>query len=197
VKIKAIILDLGGVIAPGPTPEQIAEAANACGVSEPVFLQAFWKNRLAYDAGMDPHEYWRGVAQLLQKTFDDALIAAMIDREIRFWLRMDDRVLAWARKSRAQGMRIGLLSNLPSPLGTTLQRDPDFMAHFDHVTMSFEVGLVKPQSGIYQHSVRALGVEPAEALFVDDRRENVDGALAAGLQAELYTNWESFAASRG
>jgi len=33
-------------------------------------------------------------------------------------------------------------------------------------------------------------VAPEQALFLDDRLENVQGARDAGLQAELYTDWE-------
>jgi len=192
VSIRAVILDLGGVIAPGPSQAQIAEAAAACGVDIDTFLRAFWKNRIAYDAGLDPQEYWRDVAALLDRSFDDSLIAAMIEREIHFWMRFDDRVLDWSRQMRAEGRCIGLLSNLPSPLGLRLRGDAAFMAHFDHTTMSFELGVVKPQREIYEYAVSGLGVEPGEALFIDDRPENVEGARAAGLQACRYTTWEEF-----
>jgi putative hydrolase of the HAD superfamily len=190
LSFRALILDYGGVICFHPTDEQISEAAQACGLTPAEFLGAFWKNRLAYDGGQDPYEYWRGVASNAGRTFDDALIAQMIDREIHFWLRFDDRVLAWTRELRGRGVRIGILSNLPSPLGTRLKSDRDFMSHFDHATLSFELGFVKPQREIYEHAVTGLGVKPEEALFLDDRPENVDGALAAGLQARLYTRWE-------
>jgi len=35
-------------------------------------------------------------------------------------------------------------------------------------------------------------VEPAAALFLDDRPENVEGARAAGIHAEVFNNWEDF-----
>ena len=190
--IRAVILDLGGVIAPGPTQLQISEAAKACGVGEDAFLRAFWKDRIAYDAGLDPYDYWRGVAASLDKTFLNELIDEMIEREIQFWMRLDDRILGWSRERRLSGHRIGLLSNLPSPLGLRLRGDADFMAYFDHVTLSFEIGIVKPRREIYEHAVRGLGVAPEEALFIDDRPENVEGARAAGLDAYLYTGWAEF-----
>ncbi len=192
MSFRALILDYGGVICFHPTEEQIAEAAAACGVTPSEFLAAFWKNRLAYDGGKDPYEYWREVAANLNRTFDDALIEQMIEREIDFWLRFDERVLAWTRELRARGVRIGILSNLPSPLGARLKRNRDFMSHFDHATLSFELGVVKPQREIYEHAVNGLNVKPEEALFLDDRPENVEGARVAGLQAELYTRWEDF-----
>ena len=45
---------------------------------------------------------------------------------------------------------------------------------------------------IYENAIRGLGVASEEALFLDDRQENVEGARAAGLHAELYVTWEDF-----
>ena len=192
MKFRALILDYGGVICFHPTGQQIAEAAQACGLTQVEFLDAFWKNRLAYDAGQDPYDYWRGVAANANRAFNDTLIHQMIGREIDFWLRFDERVLAWARELREKGVRIGILSNLPRPLGTRLSSDREFMSNFDHATLSFELGVVKPQREIYEHAVQGLKVPPADALFLDDRPENVEGARQAGLQAALYTTWEEF-----
>jgi HAD superfamily hydrolase (TIGR01509 family) len=52
--------------------------------------------------------------------------------------------------------------------------------------------MVKPSPAIYQHAIEGLSVAPAEALFLDDKQVNVDGALAVGLHAELFTTWENF-----
>lgn len=192
MSLRAVILDYGGVICFHPTEQQIADAAELCGLTSPEFLNAFWKHRLSYDAGLDPQQYWQGVAAEAGRTFNDALIQEMIRREIDFWSRLDQRVLDWTRTLRAQGIRIGILSNLPRPLGTRLRGDREFMSHFDHATLSFELGMVKPQREIYEDAVRGLNVAPHEAFFLDDRKENVEGALTAGLDAELYTSWQDF-----
>jgi putative hydrolase of the HAD superfamily len=190
--IRAVIFDFGGVICFHPTDEQITEAAAACDLKPADFLSAFWKNRLAYDGGQDPYVYWRGVAESAARKFDNDLIAAMINREVDFWSNFDQRVLSWTSQLREAGIRTGILSNLPSPLGTRL-RQGALLEHFDHVTFSYELGAVKPQREIYQDSIRGLGIDPAQGLFLDDREENIAGAIAAGLQTELYTTWEQFA----
>jgi len=129
---------------------------------------------------------------LMHRSFDDAMIQEMIRREIDFWSRLDDRILAWIDRLRANGLRTGILSNLPIPLGKQL-RGNGLLKHFDHVTFSFELGCTKPDRRIYEHAIAGSGVAPAEALFLDDRPENVKGALETGLVSELYTTWEAFA----
>ena len=56
------------------------------------------------------------------------------------------------------------------------------------VTVSGEVGLIKPDRAIYERHAQAFGLEPAATLFIDDSRKNVDGARAAGWQAVLFTD---------
>ncbi len=60
------------------------------------------------------------------------------------------------------------------------------------MTFSYELGFIKPEAPIYQHAIEGLGVEPAEALFLDDRPENVEGARAAGIHAVVFDSWEEF-----
>ena len=52
--------------------------------------------------------------------------------------------------------------------------------------------MIKPEAEIYHDAIAGLGVEPDEALFLDDRPENVEGARAVGIHAEIFTTWEEF-----
>ena len=67
---------------------------------------------------------------------------------------------------------------------------------FDIVIVSCEVGLCKPQPGIYRLCLERLEVPAASALFVDDRRENLEGAEAVGLRTLHFTGDESVPALR-
>jgi len=195
-RIRAVILDFGGVVAFPPDDAQIASAAAECDLTPEDFLRALWLPRLAYDAGLlSPNEYWSEVARLANRTFDEHRIARMIDYEIDFWSRLDDRILHWTKVLRAHGIRTALLSNLPSTLGAALRMRTGFLEHFDHVTFSFELKTVKPEPAIYEHSLSGVGLPAGEVLFLDDKEENVAGARTVGLYAELYTGWPEFARS--
>ena len=54
---------------------------------------------------------------------------------------------------------------------------------FDSIVYSCSVGLRKPNPAIYYQALIALGVEPQEALFLDDFEAMVEGARAIGMQA--------------
>jgi putative hydrolase of the HAD superfamily len=192
---QAVIFDFGGVICFPPSEAQWREAAEFCGAHRHDFETAFWEDRDAYDAGKDSLVYWNAVGQRLGIRFDDATIEGLMQREIAFWSRFDDRVLRWIGDLRCAGVRAGILSNLPRPIGENLKSLPGFLAHFDEVTFSYELGVVKPQPAIYNRAIEGLRIEPGATLFLDDRPSNVDGARAAGLHAEIFTTWEDFFAN--
>ncbi len=192
MKIRSVVFDFGNVICFPVADEKIARAAAECKLAVDEFLRAFWANRLPYDAGLSPGEYWRGIAAAASTEFDDPLIERMVRHEVGFWNTFDSRVISWIEMLRANGYTVGILSNLPFPMADALRGTPGFMEHFDHVTFSCDLRLFKPQAAIYEHSFRGLGVPPEETLFIDDKQENIDGARAVGMNAELFTTWEEF-----
>jgi putative hydrolase of the HAD superfamily len=192
MSIRAVIFDFGNVVCFFPTEEQWADAAQFCGVDVAEFKRVFWLHREPYDGGGDPASYWQNFARITGRDFDDAMIAGLVRRDVTFWSRFDTRVLGWVDQLRAAGIRTGILSNLPRPLARELRTTPGFLDHFDQVTFSCELGVIKPQPEIYRRAIEELQIAPAEALFVDDRPQNIEGARAVGLRVELFTTWEEF-----
>lgn len=192
MKIRSVVFDFGNVICFPPAKEKIERAAADAGLPVDTFLAAMWKDRLPYDGGTTPQEYWRGVAAHASTEFDDSLIERMVQHEIGFWNTFDARVFEWIKTLRAAGFTIGILSNLPHPIASRLRATPGFLEHFDHITFSCDLRLFKPQAAIYEHSYQGLNVAPEDTLFIDDKQENVDGARAVGMNAELFIVWEEF-----
>ena len=62
------------------------------------------------------------------------------------------------------------------------------------VTVSAEVGLIKPDRKIFEHHVASFGLAPENTLFIDDVPANVAGAQGAGWQAVQFTGAEKLRA---
>lgn len=58
---------------------------------------------------------------------------------------------------------------------------------FDHMVISSEVGMAKPDAEIFVKTLDVLGVEPHEALFLDDSQQNIEAARSIGMNAIHYT----------
>ena len=112
--------------------------------------------------------------------------AGMVDRMFG-GLRPDEEMLAAVRRARAAGIRTGLISN---SMGAGRYDRSAFGELFDGVVISGEVGMHKPQPEIFLLGAERAGVEPGDCVFVDDLRQNCEGAEAVGMTAVLHRGAE-------
>ena len=62
-------------------------------------------------------------------------------------------------------------------------RQQEVYANFEGDVVSCEVGVVKPMPQIYDILLDKFSLDASETIFIDDRRENVDAAMAKGISA--------------
>jgi putative hydrolase of the HAD superfamily len=90
-----------------------------------------------------------------------------------------------------QGYRLALVSNTmrtPGRILRELLRHYGLLPCFTHLTFSDECGVRKPEPAIFHRTLRAIGVEPAEAIHVgDDPVLDVVGARSAGMRVIQVT----------
>ena len=99
--------------------------------------------------------------------------------------RVDHDVVDLVRAARGAGVPTACFSNATDRLEADLD-SAGLTEAFDVVVNSARIGLAKPESAAFAACIDAVGAEAAECLFVDDRPENVVGALAAGLPAVRF-----------
>ena len=112
--------------------------------------------------------------------------AGLVDR-IFGGLWPDERMLDALRRARAAGIRTGLVSN---SMGAGRYDRGAFSELFDGVVISGDVGMHKPQPEIFLLGAERTGVAPEECVFVDDLRENCEGAESVGMTAILHRGAE-------
>nr|WP_315148428.1 HAD family phosphatase [uncultured Flavobacterium sp.] len=84
--------------------------------------------------------------------------------------------------------RLFLLSNTDSIHIDTFERENglsftrDFYMCFEKVYFSFEMGMRKPDAEIFNYLIKNHELSPKRTLFIDDKKENTDAALALGLK---------------
>jgi putative hydrolase of the HAD superfamily len=188
--IKAVLLDYGGVIAEegfrngliAMAREQGLDTNTMLGVARRVVYESGcvlgWGTEEAFWASMREDAGLRGSAPELTKCILDGFM-------LRPWVI--DRVRQW----RAQGYITGILSDQTHWLDQLNERD-HFFEYFDHVFNSYYMGKGKRDPGLFYDIAERLSLSPAGILFVDDIRNNVERAKAAGWQAILYVDRASF-----
>jgi 2-haloacid dehalogenase len=88
------------------------------------------------------------------------------------------------------GRDVTMLTNFASDTFRQAQEMYPFLKRPRGVTVSGDVGLIKPDVAIYQKHHSDFGLEPAATLFIDDSYPNVKGAREAGWQAVHFTGAE-------
>ena len=88
--------------------------------------------------------------------------------------------------ARAHGL-IGLITNFSDgPMQRDKIRGAGLEGQFDGVYISGEVGVWKPEPGIFEHAAKDLGVAPRDCVHIGNNvQSDVEGALAAGMRAVL------------
>ena len=92
----------------------------------------------------------------------------------------------WPAKFRPAGYRTALLSSIQWDMIAHVRSRFPWLLGFDHQILSAEVKSIKPDAGIYQLCLERLGVQLADAIFIDDRVANVAGARSTGINAWLF-----------
>ena len=83
------------------------------------------------------------------------------------------------------GYRLYVLSNMSREFIDYLRTFPVY-GLFDGEVVSCEEGVVKPEPRIYELLLERFGLEPAETLFIDDRRVNLEAAAAFGIRTQHF-----------
>ena len=187
-QLKAVVFDMGGVILRsmdwGPREAQ----AKRLGITREALENEVFGNRtaaLATVGACSEAEHWEAV----RKTFGIEPESMSAWRK-EFWSgdRMDMELIAWLDSIRPN-YKTALLSNAwPEARVTVRQNYPGSLNVFDLVIYSAEVQLAKPDERIYRLVCQRLGVQPEEAVFVDDVPENVEGARKIGMQGVRFLN---------
>lgn len=179
--MQAVIFDYGNVLCRPQPPDSVAAMAAVLDSPRDRFVEIYWRHRLAYDEGkLDPFEYWK---------YFGSVTPAQIERLNRLdgasWTHPEAVMPDWARQLQQTGLRIALLSNMPFTVRDAVLAC-EWLPDFDQRTFSCELRISKPSPEIYEHCLRGLGVPAKEALFLDDRPENIRGGEAIGMHGIVF-----------
>jgi putative hydrolase of the HAD superfamily len=182
--MKGLLLDWGGVLTSNVF-DSFRDFCVAEGLAPDAVKRLFREEPRARELvrgleteALSEDEFGERFGELLELEDRSRLIERMFGG-----VRPDERMLAAVRSVRAAGFRTGLISN--SMGGASYDRDL-FPELFDGVVISGDVGMHKPQPEIFLLGAERAGVAPGQCVFVDDLRENCDGAEAVGMTVVLH-----------
>jgi putative hydrolase of the HAD superfamily len=188
----ALILDFGGVLT-----TDLWESVRGCARREGL-PDAALVDLLHHDPRIHGMFVQMERGEVSQNAFEVALAAAAGIHPHRLLARMcadlrpDEAMLAATASLRAQGVRVGVLSNSwgAGPWGDGYF-DPydgyELDERADAVVISDQVGIRKPEPAIFELMLARLDAPATSAVFVDDVASNLPAAQDLGLQVIHHT----------
>jgi putative hydrolase of the HAD superfamily len=186
---RTVIFDYGEVISLSQSAADRAAIEQLAGVADDA--RKFWRAYSDHRDGLDQGgagvaAYWQAVADDIGAAWDEARVHELWVADFRSWLSVNRAVIEVLADLRAGATRLALLSNAGPDYGSYFRHGP-LGVFFEACYVSGELGLLKPHPEIYRHVLDSLAVTPAEAVFIDNRAPNVEGAESIGITGHVFT----------
>lgn len=173
--MKNVVFDLGRVVFAQDPAKSTAEFKQFFSYVSLTPMPQFWTDYdmgvLSFDQVAEELAAYRGV----EPEFAREMITIAIGKQetIRPTEKLIDEL-------KAAGYKLYVLSNMSREFIDFLRKQKVY-ENFDGDVVSCEVGIVKPMPEIYDLLLERFELDPAETIFIDDRKENVDAAVAKGI----------------
>lgn len=173
--MKNVVFDLGRVVFAQDPAKSTAEFKQFFSYVSLTPMPQFWTDYdmgvLSFDQVAEELAAYRGV----EPEFAREMITIAIGKQetIRPTEKLIDEL-------KAAGYKLYVLSNMSREFIDFLRKQKVY-ENFDGDVVSCEVGIVKPMPEIYDLLLERFDIDPAETIFIDDRKENVDAAAAKGI----------------
>jgi putative hydrolase of the HAD superfamily len=188
MSIKVVVFDYGGVICYMPSPEMRSELVRLSGLSAEILWELDRKYRGEWDRGTyDGIGHYRRILAKAGVSLADDSLARIVRADIDSWKHLDPATLQLMRDIKASGLRLGILSNIPRDF----PRDGvSVFAEADIAVYSCDLGIIKPEAGIYEKLREQAGCPYEDIVFFDDKVDNVNKARELGIRAFLWDGAE-------
>ena len=187
--IKAVIFDMyETLITQFKSPLYYGtQMAEDIGIAPAIFLPIWRKTEYARGTGQMLFEQSIEIALKELNIYSEQLYNRIVEKRIAIqadcFLHFHEEILPMLSALKAQGVKIGLISNCFSE-EAKLIHESQLYPFFDVACLSYEEGIMKPEAEIFHRCMNRLGVTPEECLYVGDGgSDELEEARALGMQA--------------
>ena len=189
--LRAVVFDYGMVLTGPQDAESHAALMRLTGLPLAQFEQVYWADRLAYDEGkLSGLEFWQKLLRDAKLDLPPGTDRQLKEWDARMWSTVNPAMVAWQQQLKRAGLKTAILSNMGDAVMESIEREFAWIHGFDVLVWSYQLGIAKPDPEIYRHVMAKLGTKPEETLFLDDKRINIEAALALGMKAIEFSTVE-------
>jgi len=183
--VEAIIFDVGNVLYQWDIRELYGKL-----IDDPAQLDHFLSEILTL-SWHDQHDAGRPIADIIDELAaahprHDALIRLYEPRWLETIPGPVPGMIDLVERLALRGLPLFGITNFGDDLWRKFRPTAPVFDLFQDIVVSGVEKLTKPDPAIYRLAIDRFGIDPARALFIDDRPANIDGALSCGLQGHVF-----------
>ncbi len=185
--IKNIIFDMGNVLL-DYDPQAAMNELEIPKDAQPIIMQELFCGNewVQLDLGnITEDEAFASIRKRVPDEYHEALRKSIDGWDI--CMKPLEGAVQFCQKVKSEGFGVYVLSNAHKSFYRYFPRYFD-LEFFDGIVVSADVHIIKPDVKIYAHLLKKYNLCAQECLFVDDRADNVEGAVRAGMQAYQFRN---------
>ncbi len=189
MKAKILLLDLDGVL--NKSDKLFSEIyAEKFGIDPEVMIPFFKTQKKLANLGK------ADLKEQLNKIKDEWKWEESVEELLKYWfksdLEIDEEMISCINKIRGTGIKIFLATDQEKYRTEYIWDFEGLSQHLDGKYVSYEIGYEKSDPEFFSIVTKELEVEPQEIVFFDDSESKVNSAKNSGINAFLYTDFESF-----
>lgn len=184
MSVRAVFFDLGGVIVRTEYQAPRQHLAERLGMEYDDLVKIVFDSDSGYQASIGAipaNVHWDSIIKRLKRPAEEL---ESIRHEFFAGDVVDRTLLDFLRSLRGKYIT-GLISNAWGDLREYILRE-NLEDAFDHIIISAEVGVVKPEAKIFKIALEQANVKPKEMVFVDDFPANIEGCKKLGIKGILF-----------
>ncbi|MBW4031897.1 MAG: HAD-IA family hydrolase [Acidobacteria bacterium] len=184
---RVVVFDYGEVISVSQSEADRAALVAISGLPNDQFWELYDRYREDLDQGLTlPGQYWSMIAHAAGVEWGPAHRQRLWAADIRSWISVEPGTVELLAALHAGGTRVALLSNAGFDFSDPFRHSP-MAEFFEAMFVSAEMGLIKPDPEIYRVAARELGIPLDRMVFIDNKKINVDAAVALGVTGHVFT----------
>lgn len=190
-EIKALIFDVGGVLRLGhhsfDHPEVHNFVRDKLKINLDRYLDAIDTAYTDSIAGNISEKKALEIMARNLETIKPKKLAKLYIKAYKKYYVLNKELINYAFKKKKQGYKIAILSD-QWWLSKKALFSKDFYDKFDATIVSCDVGIRKPNPGIYKLTLKKLKLSAKETLFIDNREWNLTPGKKLGMKTVLFKN---------
>jgi epoxide hydrolase-like predicted phosphatase len=184
--VRNIIFDLGGVLLNINPLLSLIELEKISGIGKDELISRFASEHIfeKFDTGsLTPDQFRVELSRIINKNVNDA----EIDRAWNILIQDFPSTRVELVQQLRKNYRVFLLSNTNSIhfehyTAEFYEKNGFSMADlFERLFLSYEIGIHKPDAGIYSHVLENAHIDASETVFIDDSLANIKAAEELGI----------------